>query len=161
MIATGGPLRAPKGHDLQLAISVRVGDVSPFASFRSAFAGRSNSKVAPRSGLRVARRRPPWFSIIERTIASPIPIPCGLVVKKASNNRGMTSGSIPLPESRTETWICLVSDWLARISTSRGPSGLSHTEILDSGLDLQQFWPFASKQTACCLGISPDRCDDR
>jgi hypothetical protein len=42
--------------------------------------GKVNWKIAPRSSLAIAHNFPPWASIIERQIASPIPIPCGLVV---------------------------------------------------------------------------------
>ena len=43
-------------------------------------AGSVNENVAPRSGLFSAHMRPPWAFTMERLIASPIPIPSGLVV---------------------------------------------------------------------------------
>src|SRR6266566_980909 len=43
-----------------------------------AFTGRVNWKVTPWSSLRVARKRPPWASMIERLMDKPRPNPCGL-----------------------------------------------------------------------------------
>src|SRR5438309_1343929 len=56
--------------------------------------------------------------MIERLIDSPMPMPLGLVVKKASNMRCILSGSIPVPESctTTSTWPASRCD---RISSSR------------------------------------------
>ena len=42
--------------------------------------GSVNWKVAPLASLAITRNFPPWASMIERLIANPIPIPCGLVV---------------------------------------------------------------------------------
>jgi hypothetical protein len=44
------------------------------------WAGRVNWKLAPRGTVAAAHTRPPWASMIERQIDSPIPIPPGLVV---------------------------------------------------------------------------------
>jgi hypothetical protein len=55
--------------------------------------------VAPAFALRVAHIRPPWASMIEREIDSPIPMPSGLVVKKALNSRSKYFGSMPPPAS--------------------------------------------------------------
>jgi hypothetical protein len=41
--------------------------------------------------------------MILRQIAKPMPMPLGLMAKNASNNRLAFSGSIPTPESWTET----------------------------------------------------------
>src|SRR5262249_56739870 len=49
--------------------------------------GSVNWNVAPCLGFGVAQSRPPWPSMIERLIDSPMPIPPGLVVKKALNSR--------------------------------------------------------------------------
>src|SRR5882672_810185 len=46
----------------------------------SGAAGRLNRKVAPGPWFGSAHNRPPWASMIERLIASPIPIPWGFVV---------------------------------------------------------------------------------
>src|ERR1700686_614302 len=46
--------------------------------------GSVNWKVAPRSELAAAHRRPPWDSIMDRLIDSPMPVPWDLVVKNAS-----------------------------------------------------------------------------
>ena len=43
-----------------------------------------NRNVAPGPALAVAHNRPPWDSTIERVIARPMPVPCGLVVTKES-----------------------------------------------------------------------------
>lgn len=61
-----------------------------------------NCKVAPRPALALAHKRPPCDSIIFRLIDNPMPVPCGLVVKKASKIRSARSGAIPIPESLTE-----------------------------------------------------------
>ena len=42
--------------------------------------GIRKEKTAPRSRFASAHRRPRWASMIERLIASPSPMPCGLVV---------------------------------------------------------------------------------
>jgi len=47
--------------------------------------------------IRVAQSRPPCASTIERLIDSPMPMPPGLVVKKASNSRSRWFGSMPTP----------------------------------------------------------------
>jgi hypothetical protein len=41
--------------------------------------------------------------MMDRLMDSPIPIPLGFVVKKASNIRSMFCGSVPAPESLTAT----------------------------------------------------------
>jgi hypothetical protein len=41
--------------------------------------------------------------MIERQIDSPIPIPSGLVVKKALKSRSAFSGVMPMPESTTSS----------------------------------------------------------
>jgi hypothetical protein len=43
----------------------------------SAFIGRVNCNVAPWGTFAVAQSRPPWASMIERQIESPIPMPLG------------------------------------------------------------------------------------
>jgi hypothetical protein len=47
----------------------------------------------------VDQSRPPWASTIERQIERPMPMPLGLVVKKALNNRSAFSDEIPTPQS--------------------------------------------------------------
>jgi choline dehydrogenase-like flavoprotein len=44
------------------------------------WAGRLNSKIAPRGTFAFAHSRPPCASMIERQIASPMPMPPDLVV---------------------------------------------------------------------------------
>ena len=46
---------------------------------------------------------PPWFSIIDRLMDNPMPIPSGLVVKKRSKTRSAASGGTPTPLSSTST----------------------------------------------------------
>src|SRR5262245_31241645 len=46
----------------------------------SGWAGKVNSKVAPRGTFALAHNRPPCASMIERQIDSPIPKPPGFVV---------------------------------------------------------------------------------
>jgi hypothetical protein len=45
--------------------------------------GSVKLKVAPGPELDVAHKRPPWDSIIDRLIESPIPVPSALVLKNA------------------------------------------------------------------------------
>jgi hypothetical protein len=52
----------------------QVGTASP------PWAGRVNWKLAPSEPVAAAQARPPWASMIERQIDSPMPIPPGLVV---------------------------------------------------------------------------------
>src|SRR5579871_340124 len=61
--------------------------------------GSVNSNVAPpRSGID-ACSCPPWDSIMEWLIESPIPIPSDLVEKNGSKMRALVLGAIPGPES--------------------------------------------------------------
>jgi len=46
--------------------------------------GRLSVKQAPSPGLLCSSTVPPWFSITEKTLASPRPVPWGLVVKNGS-----------------------------------------------------------------------------
>src|SRR5262249_28485911 len=48
--------------------------------------GNVNWKTAPRGSLAVPHSRPPCASTIERLIARPMPMPCGLVVWNARNS---------------------------------------------------------------------------
>src|SRR5215510_1759656 len=48
--------------------------------------------MAPRGRLAVIHNRPPWASMIDRQIASPIPMPCALVVNSGSNMRSIALG---------------------------------------------------------------------
>jgi len=65
-------------------ISLTIGDAfRKLAHVGKGSGGRTgsvNEKVAPRSGLFSAQSRPPCASTMERLIASPMPIPVGLVV---------------------------------------------------------------------------------
>src|SRR5690606_34251899 len=47
--------------------------------------GRVKTNVAPRGSPFSAHSRPPWDSMIDWQIASPMPIPCSFVVKNGSN----------------------------------------------------------------------------
>jgi len=49
----------------------------------SAASGKVKWKVAPRPLFAVAHNRPPCDSTMERLMANPMPLPCGLVVKNA------------------------------------------------------------------------------
>ena len=46
---------------------------------------------------------PPWSSMILCVMASPSPVPPGLVVKNGLKTSGVSSGLIPLPVSATST----------------------------------------------------------
>ena len=64
-----------------------------------AVSGSVKVTVAPRVSLLPVQRRPPCDSMIDRQMASPMPIPCCLVVKNGSKAR---SASLkPVPASRT------------------------------------------------------------
>ena len=72
------------------------------------WAGRTG-KTAPRGSFFSAQSLPPCASMIDRLIGNPIPMPCGLVVKKGANNLSACSASIPGPVSFTDyqkfTWV--------------------------------------------------------
>jgi hypothetical protein len=98
-------------------------------------------KTAPCGSAGVAQRRPPWRSIIERQIDSPRPTPLDLVVKNASKIRSVTPGSIPVPESFTETRTPPSCSGLVLISNLRGPPCLATIASM----------PFIIKlRTTCC-----------
>src|SRR6201987_2863059 len=64
--------------------------------------GKVKWKVAPRPPLVVAHNRPPCDSTIERLMANPIPLPCGLVVKKAEKIWSKFPAGSPGPGSLTQ-----------------------------------------------------------
>src|ERR1041385_782646 len=86
----------------------------------SAAVDKVNWKTAPLGEFAVAQRRPPCDSIIVRLIASPMPMPSGLVVKNASNTLSSFAGSSPSPESLTAT-ITFSSSSLELTNNSRAP----------------------------------------
>jgi hypothetical protein len=61
---------------------------------------------------------------MERLTASPMPIPCGFVVKNASNTRSTAAGSSPEPESATVTRTPSGPWLLDRMTRRRGPSAV-------------------------------------
>jgi hypothetical protein len=63
--------------------------------------GKAMWKAAPPVSPRSAHTRPPCWSTRLWTMASPSPVPLGLVVKKGSNSRSRTSEGIPGPSSAT------------------------------------------------------------
>src|ERR1700693_4047789 len=78
--------------------------------------------MAPWGTFAVANSRPPWASMIERQIESPIPMPLDLVVKKALKSRSAFSAEMPTPQSVTLTSTCCIPSWRDRITSSRGRS---------------------------------------
>src|SRR6201991_348899 len=72
---------------------VVVGHAVAFASI-----GSVKTNAAPGDAFFSAHNFPPWDSMIERQIASPMPIPCPFVVKNGSNIR--SGCSMPRPRSR-------------------------------------------------------------
>src|SRR5262249_216156 len=64
--------------------------------------GRVNRKVGPGPASELANKGRPCASMIRRLIESPMPLPCGLVVKNASNMRSFWPAARPVPESLTE-----------------------------------------------------------
>src|SRR5215813_14342403 len=85
------------------------------ASF--AVSGSVKATVAPSASLLIAQRRPPWDSMIERQIVSPMPMPCCLVVKKGSKT---SSASLkPVPASLTSMRIASLPSRQERIWSAR------------------------------------------
>ena len=79
-------------------------DAVRIAHSLGAVTGKAKWNTAPRGWFLAAHSRPPCASMIDRQIGSPIPIPCGLVVKKGANNRSAClPASIPGPVSSTDT----------------------------------------------------------
>src|SRR5207245_7582049 len=93
--ATGSrlPVRASGG---------RVRYPSKSVSYPS-LAGRLKRKIAPRGEFFIAHSFPPWASMIEREIASPMPIPSDFVMYNGSNMCSALSASSPLPVPFTST----------------------------------------------------------
>src|SRR5215472_17598910 len=78
--------------DEVLFASCEGNDTLAVVDLHTAAANRSvKATVAPHVSLLTAQRRPPCDSMIERQMASPIPIPCCLVVKNGSNARRASS----------------------------------------------------------------------
>src|SRR5207247_10971615 len=65
--------------------------------------GKMKWKVAPPPALFVAQMTPPCASMIDRAIASPIPMPSRFVVKNGSKICSWESPRSPGPESSTAT----------------------------------------------------------
>src|ERR1700722_19177352 len=65
--------------------------------------GAVNWKTVPHGTRGDAQKRPPWDSMIDRQIESPMPMPSGFVVKKGSKMRCAIAGSSPGPVSPTAT----------------------------------------------------------
>src|SRR5271169_3647264 len=59
-------------------------------------------KTAPHLAPDETHVRPPWASMIDRQIDSPIPMPWLFVVKSGSKIRSTSFGSTPVPESSTD-----------------------------------------------------------
>ncbi len=57
-------------------------DAVGIAHSLSAVTGKAKWNTAPRGSFFAAQSRPPCASMIDRQIGNPMPIPCGLVVKK-------------------------------------------------------------------------------
>src|SRR3954467_7044762 len=112
-----GEFKLACGHSPRPVFGWRV-PAQPHAAW-SAFTGSVNSNVAPKGTFGVTHSRPPWASMIERQIESPIPMPLDFVVKKASNSRPAFSVEIPTPQSVTLTCTCCVSSWLDWITSWR------------------------------------------
>src|SRR5260370_767526 len=83
-------------------------------------AGSATQKVAPRSGLLMAHKRPPCASMIERQIDNPSPNPRDFVVTNGLNSRSSMSALIPLPRSAIE--ICAVTRPSGAVTTVRSRS---------------------------------------
>ena len=101
-----------------LALKISFGSLYPFH--------RQVEFQSRPAAVGISRR--PRFSMIERRIARPIPIPFDLVVKKASKSPWHGLGIDAFSGAEPRFWMRPVSGWLARISTSRDPSALSQTE---------------------------------
>src|SRR5215471_6645201 len=65
--------------------------------------GSLKKNIEPCPTLDIAHMRPSWPSMIDRQIERPIPSPFRLVVKSGSKMWPRFCGSIPAPESSTET----------------------------------------------------------
>src|SRR6266849_3910996 len=74
-----------------------------YHSFASTLVGRVKQKLAPRGELSAAHKRPPCDSTMERLMRSPMPVPCGFVVKKALKIWSASCGGRPTPLSLTDT----------------------------------------------------------
>ena len=73
-------------------------------------AGKVKWNVAPRPPSPLAQIRPPCDSMIDLLIARPIPLPCGFVVKNASNIwSALPKGriSIRMPSQRSVLFLCV------------------------------------------------------
>src|SRR5437870_8841358 len=82
--------------------------------------GSEKWKIAPCGSFGVVQSWPPCASTIERLIDNPMPMPPGLVVKKALNTSSRCFAAMPTPVSwtvsLTRSWSC-ISD---RMVSSRG-----------------------------------------
>ena len=98
------------------------------ASAASVEVGKEKWKLAHRPSLGVAHKRPPCDSMIERLIASPMPLRCGLVVTKTSKIRSALPAGSPTPVSLTEitAWPSCGSDFTNQPLASPARNDLLH-----------------------------------
>ena len=66
--------------DRVVVVNATDGSVALVHAVRPPAHGRAKWKVAPRVGLLEAQITPPWASMIDRAMASPMPMPAGFVV---------------------------------------------------------------------------------
>src|SRR5664279_1323866 len=111
-----------RAHQLIVVDDEHRGSICERHSCASALVGRVKKKLAPRGKLSEAHNRPPCDSTMERLIRSPIPVPCGLVVKNALKIWSVCWGGSPTPVSLIDTISCSLSARSELMASSRVPS---------------------------------------
>src|SRR3989442_7497530 len=120
-----------------------------YHSFASTLVGRVKQKLAPRGELSAAHKRPPCDSTMERLMRSPMPVPWGLVVKKALKICAACCRGSPTPLSVTDTATSSFSVRNDLIASSRVPSA----SFIASMLFMMRFI-----RTCCNCTRSPMTC---
>src|SRR5258706_973606 len=94
--------------------------------------GTENKNVIPRSSFRSNHSRPSWALRIDLQMASPIPMPPVLVVKKGSNTCSEALLAIPTPTSLTATVTVLLELYERSVSSrcSRGIASMASPPLV-------------------------------
>src|ERR1043165_6584270 len=83
-------------------------------------AGNSNRNRAPPPAACSTQILPPWFSIMERQIERPMPMPPDLVVNSGSKMRARAASAMPGPESSIARQTVPPGVWFEHIFRIRG-----------------------------------------
>src|SRR6478672_6996755 len=113
--------------------------------------GTRRVNLVPRPGSLCTSTSPPWARTMFRVVASPSPVPPGLVVWNGRKILGRSAGSIPLPVSITSRQTVSPSDRVCR--TISPPSGIACSAL---SIRLRSAWRNRSRSRHAGGGVKAD-----